>query len=131
MTTIFTQELLDNLCSLEELKVEDCPSIKSIVSCKIPAEHRTSYFLPNLKKISLHCVPGLVSISNGLHIAPKLEWLSIYDCPKLKNPFDELCSQDLKKIKGERIWWGALEWSNGCPAYLDKIFVPIDDIWDC
>ena len=131
LTTIFTQELLDNLCSLEELKVEDCPSIKSIVSCKIPAEHRTSYFLPNLKKISLHYMLGLVSISSGLHIAPKLEWLSFYNCPSLSNPLiNEVSSHDLKKIKGERSWWEALEWSNGRPDYLDEIFVPID-IWDC
>ncbi|XP_075652497.1 uncharacterized protein LOC142622828 [Castanea sativa] len=127
LTTIFTQGLLDNLCNLGELKVEYCHSIKSIVSCEISAEHGTSYFLPNLKKISLHCVPGLVSISNGLHIAPKLEWLSFYNCPNLKNPLiDEVSSQDLKKIRGERRWWEALEWSNGRPGYLDEIFVPIE-----
>ncbi|XP_030955396.1 protein SUPPRESSOR OF npr1-1, CONSTITUTIVE 1-like [Quercus lobata] len=127
LTTIFTQGLLDNLCNLGELKVEYCHSIKSIVSCEISAEHGTSYFLPNLKKISLHCVPGLVSISNGLHIAPKLEWLSFYNCPNLKNPLiDEVSSQDLKKIKGERRWWEELEWSNGRPGYLDEIFVPIE-----
>ncbi|KAK7829081.1 protein light-dependent short hypocotyls 6 [Quercus suber] len=127
LTTIFTQGLLDNLCNLGELKVEYCHSIKSIISCEISAEHGTSYFLPNLKKISLHCVPGLVSISNGLHIARKLEWLSFYNCPNLKNPLiDEVSSQDLKKIKGERRWWEALEWSNGRPGYLDEIFVPIE-----
>ncbi|XP_050272943.1 uncharacterized protein LOC126716054 isoform X3 [Quercus robur] len=131
LTTIFTQGLLDNLCNLEELRVEDCPSIKSIVSCEISAEPNTSYFLPNLKKISLHYMPGLVSISSGLYIAPKLEWLSFYNCPDLKNPLiDEISSQDLKKIKGERSWWEALEWSNNCPSYLEEIFVPID-IRDC
>ncbi|XP_075651331.1 disease resistance protein At4g27190-like [Castanea sativa] len=127
LTTIFTQGLLDNLCNLEELKVEDCPSVKSIVSCGGFAKHRTSYFLPNLKKISLHYMPGLVSISSGLHIAQQLEWLSLYNCPNLKNTFiDEVSNQDLKKIKGERTWWEALEWSNSCPGYLDEIFVPID-----
>ena len=121
LTTIFTQELLDNLCNLEELKVEDCPSIKSIVSCEISAEPKTSYFLPNLKKISLHYMPGLVSISSGLHIAQQLEWLSLYNCPNLKNPFiDEVSSQDLKKIKGERSWWEALEWSNSCQVIWMK-----------
>jgi disease resistance protein RPS2 len=131
LTTIFTQGLLANLCSLEQLKVEDCPSINSIVNCQISAEHKTSCFLPNLKKISLHYMPGLVSISSGLHIAPKLEWLSFYNCPKLKNPFiEEVSSQDLKKIKGERSWWKALEWRNGRPGFLDEIFVPIDML-DC
>ncbi|XP_050272970.1 disease resistance protein At4g27190-like [Quercus robur] len=127
LTTIFTQGLLGNLCNLEELKVEDCPSIKSVVSCEIPAGDRTSFFLPNLKRISLHYMPALVSISSGLHIAPKLEWLSFYNCPDLKNPLiDEISSQDLKKIKGERSWWEALEWSDGRPGYLDEIFVQID-----
>ena len=55
-------------------------------------------------------MPGLVSISGGLRIAPKLEWLSFYNCPNLKNPLiDEVFSQDLKKIMGERSWWEALE----------------------
>ncbi|KAF3963234.1 hypothetical protein CMV_012361 [Castanea mollissima] len=131
LTTIFTQGLLANLCNLEEIKVEDCPSIKSIVSCEISAEHRSSYLLPNLKKIALHYMPGLISISSGLQIAPKLEWLSFYNCPNLKNPLiDEISSQDLKKIKGERSWWEALEWSSSCPSYLEEIFVPID-IQDC
>ncbi|KAK7829084.1 disease resistance protein [Quercus suber] len=131
LTTIFTQGLLANLFNLEDIKVEDCPSIKSIVSCEISAEHRSSYFLPNLKKITLHYMPGLISISNGLQIAPKLEWLSFYNCPNLKNPLiDEISSQDLKKIKGERSWWEALEWSSSCPSYLEEIFVPID-IQDC
>uniref|UniRef100_A0A2N9FGH1 RRM domain-containing protein n=1 Tax=Fagus sylvatica TaxID=28930 RepID=A0A2N9FGH1_FAGSY len=131
LTTIFTQGLLANLCNLEELKVEDCPSINNLVSFEISAEHKASDFLPNLKKISLHYMPGLVSISGGLHIAPKLEWLSFYNCPNLKNPLiDEVSTQDLKKIKGERSWWEALEWSNGCPDYLDEIFVQID-ILDC
>ena len=72
-------------------------------------------------------MPGLVSISGGLRIAPKLEWLSFYNCPNLKNPLiDEVFSQDLKKIKGERSWWEALEWSNRRPGNLDEIFVPID-----
>ncbi|XP_065637594.1 uncharacterized protein LOC111990259 isoform X3 [Quercus suber] len=131
LTTIFTPGLLANLCNLEELKVDDCPSIKSIVSHDITAEHKISYFLPELKKISLHYMPELVSISNGLHIAPKLEWLSFCACPNLKNPLvGEVSSQCLKKIKGETSWWEALEWSNGRPGYLDEIFVPID-IWDC
>uniref|UniRef100_A0A2N9FIY8 Disease resistance protein At4g27190-like leucine-rich repeats domain-containing protein n=1 Tax=Fagus sylvatica TaxID=28930 RepID=A0A2N9FIY8_FAGSY len=113
LTTIFTQGLLANLCNLEELKVEDCPSIYSIVSCEISAELKTSDFLPNLKKILLHYMPGLVSISSGLHVAPKLEWLSFYNCPNLKNPLvEEVSSTDLKEIKGERRWWESLEWSN-------------------
>ncbi|XP_059448841.1 uncharacterized protein LOC132180018 isoform X2 [Corylus avellana] len=127
LTTIFTTCLLDNLCNLEELTVEDCPSIKTLVSCKISAEPKTSDFLPNLKRISLHYMPGLVSISSGLHIAPRLECLSFYNCPNLKHLLiEEVSSKDLKKIKGEWNWWVALKWRCGRPSYLDDIFVPIN-----
>ena len=127
LTTIFIARFLDKLCNLEELTVKDCPSIRSLVSSENTAEHKSSCFLPNLKRISLHYMPGLVSISGGLHIAPNLEWSSFYNCPNLKNPFtEEVSSKDLKKIKGERNWWEVLEWSNGGPGYLDKIFEPID-----
>lgn len=47
------------------------------------------------------------------------------------NPFiEELSAEKLKKIKGERSWWEALEWTGGHPGYLDDIFVEID-ILDC
>ncbi|XP_059445392.1 disease resistance protein At4g27190-like [Corylus avellana] len=127
LTTIFTIGLLDNLYNLEELIVEDCPSIKTLVSCKISTEPKTSDFLPSLKRISLHYMPGLVSISSGLHIAPRLEWLSFYNCPNLKHLLiEEVSSKDLKKIKGEWNWWVALKWRCGRPSYLDDIFVPIN-----
>jgi disease resistance protein RPS2 len=127
LTTIFTKGLLDNLCSLEEFTIDDCPSIKTLVSCEVSAEYKTSHFLLNLKRMSLHYMPRLVSISSGLHIAPRLEWLSFYDCPNLKNmSIEEVSSKDLKKIEGERSWWEALEWSSDHPAYLDDIFVPIN-----
>jgi disease resistance protein RPS2 len=132
LTTIFTKGLLDNLYNLEELTIEDCPSIKTLVSCEISAEHKTFELLPNLKRISLHYMLGLVSISSGLHIAPRLEWMSFfYNCPNLKHLLiEEVSSKDLKKIKGEWNWWVALKWRSGRPSYLDEIFVPIN-ILDC
>jgi disease resistance protein RPS2 len=124
LTTIFSKGLLDNLCNLEKLTVDDCPSIKTIVSCETSAEHKTSLFLPNLKRMSLHYVPELISISSGLHIAPRLEWLSFYNCPNLKHLLiEEVSSKHLKCIAGERSWWEALGVRR--PLYLDKIFVPI------
>jgi disease resistance protein RPS2 len=68
LATIFTTGILDNLYNLEELTVEDCPSIKTLVSCKISAEPKIFDFLPRLKRISLHYMPGLVSISSGLQL---------------------------------------------------------------
>ncbi|RVW19231.1 hypothetical protein CK203_095855 [Vitis vinifera] len=67
----------------EELVVEDCPEINTIM---LPADQQNwrKRYLPNLKKISLHYLPKLVSIFGNVPIAPSLEWLSFYDCPSLK-----------------------------------------------
>ena len=59
------------------------PEICSIVIHKVPLEDLWSLIssLSKLKKISLHYLPKLTSISNGLRIAPKLEWMSTYGLP--------------------------------------------------
>jgi Leucine-rich repeat (LRR) protein len=132
LTTIFTEGIIDRLCNLEELTVDDCPSITTIVSCETSAELKTSYHsLPKLKRMSLHYVPELISISSGFKIAPCLQWLSFYNCPNLKKLWDaEEFRKSLKRIEGEISWWEALYWGSGRPSHLDDIFVPID-ILDC
>jgi disease resistance protein RPS2 len=134
LTTIFTKGLLvDNLLNLEELTVDDCPSIKTIVSCETSVDqHETSRcLLPKLKRMSLHYVPELISIYSGFNIAPRLEWMSFYNCPNLKNlSTAEVYASDLRYIEGEESWWEALKWRRGRPGYLDVIFVPIN-ILDC
>ena len=129
LTTIFTLDLLENLNILEELVIENCPKIISLVTHELPAgeiqlcsiEH-----LPKLKKISLHYMHELVSISSGLHIAPKVEWMSFYGCPNLKtlSPMD-VSSSNLKGIIGEVDWWNELT-GNVQPENLDSIFVPVE-----
>ncbi|RVW64184.1 hypothetical protein CK203_046313 [Vitis vinifera] len=115
---------LDNL---EELVVEDCPEINTIM---LPADQQNwrKRYLPNLKKISLHYLPKLVSIFGNVPIAPSLEWLSFYDCPSLKILFrEEVSSHKLKVIIGEADWWSALnelEWFQ--PQSLGAIFFPIE-----
>ncbi|RVW19239.1 putative serine/threonine-protein kinase PBL10 [Vitis vinifera] len=76
---------------LEELVVERCPKINSMVTHEVPVGHR--WFrrltcLPKLKKLSLHYMPKLVSISSGVCIAPTLEWMSFYNCPSLQTLSD-------------------------------------------
>ena len=105
LATIFTFNLLQELYNLEELVIEDCPEINSIVTHEVLAEDVGPWvwYLPKLKKISLHYMPKLVSISsNGVGIGPRLEWLSFYDCPSLKilSP-EEVSSGKLKVIIGE------------------------------
>jgi disease resistance protein RPS2 len=122
LTTIFPKVVVDHLLNLEELTVDDCPNITTIVSCETSADqHKTSHFLPNLKRMSLHYVPELISISSGLKIAPSLEWLSFYNCPNLKDPWTEVYTKNLRRIEGERSWWEAI--GRGQRDDLDRWFV--------
>lgn len=131
LNSIFTPGLLGNLENLEELIVEDCPKIKSLVSHESTMVEST-HFLPALKKMSLLELPELVSISSSLCIAPKLEMLVIFYCPKLES-LSTIDSKDLKVIKGESEWWDSLMWnesewsksSSCCQDYLTSIFVPL------
>ncbi|RVW62684.1 putative disease resistance protein [Vitis vinifera] len=134
LTTVFTLDLLENLHILEELVVERCPEIYSVVTHEVPVEHRRFplvTYLPKLKKLSLHYMPKLVSISSGLRIAPTLEWMSFYNCPSLQTLSDmEVSSNNLKVIIGQADWWRALKWGTSAFGYvllcdLDSIFVPI------
>ena len=129
LTTIFTWDLVQSLDNLEELVVEDCQEINSIV---LLTDERSWWgaALLKLKKISLHYMPKLISISGGQQIAPSLEWLSFYDCPSLKilSP-EEVSSYELKVIIGEADWWSALKWNESemfDPSNLDAIFIPIE-----
>ncbi|KAL7205710.1 hypothetical protein ACSBR2_018606 [Camellia fascicularis] len=131
LNSIFTPGLLGNLENLEELIVEDCPKIKSLVSHESTMVEST-HFLPALKKTSLLELPELVSISSGLCISPKLERLVIFYCPKLES-LSTIDSKDLKVIKGESEWWDSLMWnesewnksSSYCQDNLARIFVPL------
>ncbi|KAL6311910.1 hypothetical protein AAG906_025840 [Vitis piasezkii] len=115
----FTLGLLENLNSLEEFVAEWCPEINSIT---IPL--RT--YLPNLRKISLHYMPKLINISSGLRIAPKLEWMSFYNCPRLETLSDmEVCCNSIKVIIGEADWWSTLKGSYFGLAQWHNVFVPI------
>ncbi|KAH7835218.1 hypothetical protein Vadar_024032 [Vaccinium darrowii] len=130
LTTLLTIDMLGNLSNLEELIVEDCPKIDSLVSLKSSGS-KSDLFLPSLKKISLLDVPELVSISSGLCIAPKLEKMVIFYCPKLeKLSTTEVSSTELKVIKGEKEWWDALKWyesdlSTEHEDYLARLFIPL------
>ena len=134
LTTIFTFNQALNLRNLEVLVVEDCPEIESMVVIRDPNGNEPMlwrrYLFPKLKRISLHYMPKLVSISNGLRISSILEWMSLYDCPSLKTlSTEEVSSDDLKVIIGEAEWWRGLKWDESKwsepPPNLDAIFVPI------
>lgn len=108
-----------NLVNLEEIRVEDCAKIKTLIDADLS--------LPSLKTLSLLYLPELVSISSGLSIGPKLENIVIYDCPKLKTlPCVGVCSKEVVEIKGESEWWNALEWSSNQPYAFTELDIDGD-----
>ncbi|XP_029127509.1 disease resistance protein At4g27190 isoform X2 [Cajanus cajan] len=133
LTTIFTLESLYNLPLLEEIIIEDCPKVTTLISHDSP-EQKTMAFLPRLRMITLLYLPELVNIFNGLHVEQALEKMVFYYCPKLQSLSKwELSSKSLKIIKGENKWWEALKWNvaewgdAGRPIFLEPIFSPINE----
>ncbi|XVF54512.1 hypothetical protein PTKIN_Ptkin05aG0186300 [Pterospermum kingtungense] len=132
LSSIFSQALLESLVNLEELILEDCPQVTSLVSPASIKPMWDDFLLPSLKRLLLVYLPELVSISNGLLIAPELESIGFYNCPKLKSiSKTELSSKTLKKIKGESQWWGDIKWNEADwgprLGYLLHIFSPISN----
>ncbi|XP_021625104.1 probable disease resistance protein At4g27220 [Manihot esculenta] len=128
LTIVFTLELLGNLSRLEEFTVDDCSNIRRLVQCK-DIENEIKHVLPALKKISLHFLPELDSISDVLSIAPRIKWMSFYYCPNLKNlPISKAFHTELGQIKSEKSWWQALEWQNTeQDSNWKDIFVGVDE----
>ncbi|CAL5378044.1 unnamed protein product [Camellia sinensis] len=110
LATVFTPNLLGNLRRLEELIVEDCCKIKSLVSQE-SLDLKHGYVLQSLKSISLLDLPELVSISDVTSISPKLKSLIVYNCPKLETLYvNKTPAIKYLKIKGEKEWWESLKW---------------------
>ncbi|KAF2320190.1 hypothetical protein GH714_025184 [Hevea brasiliensis] len=110
LTTIFTPGSLANLSSLEELTVDDCSRVTSLVSGS-DCENEIKLVLPALKKISLHFLAELDNISDVVCISPRLEWMNFYHCPNLKSlPIGKVFHAKWRQIKGEESWWQASEW---------------------
>ncbi|KAK8537649.1 hypothetical protein V6N12_043801 [Hibiscus sabdariffa] len=132
LSKIFSHDLLENFVNLEEIILEDCPQVTSLVShSSVMPIVSDKIFLPSLKRLLLLYLPELVSISNGLLIAPRLEIIGCYNCPKLTSMSKmELSSKSLKMIKGECKWWEDMNWNvagwENRPDYLMLIFSPMD-----
>ncbi|GKV32106.1 hypothetical protein SLEP1_g40735 [Rubroshorea leprosula] len=125
--------LMANLGKLEVLVVKNCPEVTCVVKgrCNEFINPLIPY-LPSLKRISLLYLPKLVSISGGFQIAPKLEKIGFYNCPKLEClTTREMSSGDLVVIRGESKWWEALKWhksdwwNKNRLDYLQSIFSPL------
>ncbi|KAF5786533.1 putative transcription factor WRKY family [Helianthus annuus] len=110
LTSILTECLLDNLQSLTEIIVEDCPKVNCLVNLEEGAPRSNGPFLPNLRRISLIDLPELVSVSGGVCIAPRLNTLLVFNCMKLDYLSDMEIPRDTMAIKGEIEWWDALKY---------------------
>lgn len=134
LTTIFTLYTFISLPFLEEITVEDCPKLTTLISHTIPEqEKKPKVFLPKLRVISLLYLPNLINMFNGLRVEHALEEVNFYCCPKLQSlSRSELSWKYLKFIKGQSMWWEALEWSvsewgyAGRPNFFEQFFKPIN-----
>ncbi|BAT73544.1 hypothetical protein LR48_Vigan01g036400 [Vigna angularis] len=132
LTTIFTSRTFISLPFLEEIHVEDCPKVTTLISHDSP-KRKPAFFLPKLRVMSLLYLPNLVNIFNGLRVEHVLEEMIFYCCPKLQSlSRSELPWVFLKFIKGESMWWEALKWRvsewgyGGRPKFFEQYFKPIN-----
>ncbi|KAJ0743817.1 putative leucine-rich repeat domain superfamily [Helianthus annuus] len=122
LTSILTECLLDNLQSLTEIIVEDCPKVNCLVNLEEGAPLSNGPFLPNLRRISLIDLPELVSVSGGVCIAPQLDTLLVFNCMKLDYLSDMEIPRDTLAIKGEIEWWDALKYGK---STWESVFVQL------
>ncbi|XP_044466433.1 probable disease resistance protein At4g27220 isoform X2 [Mangifera indica] len=108
MEYVFRSSMIQYLCKLEELIIEDCQAIEQIIFDDGVADS-CSVSLPSLKKLTLHYLPGLITISSSPW--PQLEYVSFYCCPNLKKIDADSRFKDVI-IKAEKSWWDALEWED-------------------
>ncbi|XP_074283908.1 disease resistance protein At4g27190-like [Silene latifolia] len=134
LSFVFTCSMVRNLVNLEELVIMDCESLKYIV---IQDDMINGYgditavnvgefvVLPCLKVVKLHYLPNLVGI--GINAWPNVEYMSFYNCPKLKKV--DMTADDavnVKEIAAEKAWWESVEWSEpALPERLDRVFTQI------
>ncbi|KAL9274325.1 Disease resistance protein-like protein [Drosera capensis] len=132
LTSLFSSRMIETLSCLEELVVEDCESLKNIISedealtCDSRVDSSVSV-LHNLKMLKLQYLPALSGIWEGPW--PPLKYISVYACPVLQNlRLDSIAEASLREIKAEGDWWIALKWDD--PAFKDKLQARVVEIHD-
>ncbi|XP_056694852.1 probable disease resistance protein At4g27220 [Spinacia oleracea] len=122
LSYVLTCPMLDILRNLEELVIEDCVSLKYVVSededvkeIKYADVDSVSALelspLHMLKVLKLHYLPEMCGIWRTRW--PPLEYVSFYDCPKLRNLHMEGYDDTfIKEIAADKGWWDSLEWDD-------------------
>ncbi|XVF29547.1 hypothetical protein REPUB_Repub15cG0130700 [Reevesia pubescens] len=120
LTYVFKSSMLQFLSNLEELQVDDCEAIEKIFS----AEEDTESCCISLKSLTLNSLPELIHISEGVQGRLLFEYISVYDCPQLKQIcVDSELKQTLKEIRAEKDWWDELvRKENAIPSDFEAIF---------
>ncbi|KAH6816809.1 hypothetical protein C2S51_000002 [Perilla frutescens var. frutescens] len=78
---ILWESMLQCLTNLEELVVEDCERVETIVKKEKPRVKYVDNVLRSLKKLVLHYLPELVTLGDGVCLSEEI--ISVYGCPKL------------------------------------------------
>ncbi|KAM7486714.1 hypothetical protein LguiA_002723 [Lonicera macranthoides] len=87
LTFVLPSTIIENLCNLEVLVVEDCQAVTDVVLYENVNDSCDTVILPKLKKLRLHYLPKLVRIWKGAW--HPIENTSFYDCPKLQEKLRE------------------------------------------
>lgn len=154
---VLSYSMIETLSNLEELVVDDCQSLKNIVvnqddnyidddingsdyteSDYEDTSGHMEVVVPSgsevlkVKVLKLHYLPKLDNIWNGGKWSA-LEYLSLYNCPNLRNlHLKSDVDVTLKEVKTETAWWLALEWED--PGLRKKLQgrvkeINVNDIW--
>ncbi|XP_022761545.1 LOW QUALITY PROTEIN: disease resistance protein At4g27190-like [Durio zibethinus] len=125
LTYVFKSSMLQFISNLEELLVDDCEAIEKIISME---EVKESCCI-SLKSLTLQYLPKLVHIWEDAQTRLLFEYISVYDCPQLKQICKDLeLKQTLKEIRAEKDWWDELVWEeNGVRLHFEAIFTPIGE----
>uniref|UniRef100_A0A2N9FDV2 Uncharacterized protein n=1 Tax=Fagus sylvatica TaxID=28930 RepID=A0A2N9FDV2_FAGSY len=104
---LFPGDMVQLLCHLQDLQVEDCSEIKEIIKDGSIVQ---SEALPKLKNMELHNLPRLFSIcEDSLLEWPSLEIMKIKTCSELKDlPFSVENAPKLRVIECTMNWWSEL-----------------------
>ncbi|XP_077228770.1 disease resistance protein At4g27190-like [Tasmannia lanceolata] len=115
---------LQQLPNLQELSVSYCGKLKEIIVNEEEKVDQLQHddddddalplLLPKLRRLNLRFLPQLGSICKGVSLAfPALEEIEVDSCPNIKRfPVGIKKAPNLRKIRGKREWWEALEWEN-------------------
>ena len=107
LNCLFPGDMIQLLCHLQDLQVEDCFEIKKIIEEGSIVQYES---LPRLKNIELHNLPRLFSVCEYNSFEwPSLEIMKIKTCLELKDlPFSVENAPRLRVIECTKNWWNEL-----------------------